>query len=449
MNFENAYLHDMVCEGIRRGYEKKHKIDDNIVKTLVVMRKKFEAGFYTVPLVPLYTAHVLKKYVEFRKQASSSPYESDDFMDEYNILGSTSISSMIALDLILGTRVFSLAKKFFFRKHKNISYAQAYQTLEWKHLDLLLLTVFFNVPFYTSYSQLPKFTSDWEFASMGALFSTRVAKAFNLDEHDAETLFISALIKDVGKSALYWEMPLAGESNKRFINGYPEIQLDDELFDEVVWQYHPVISSQIAEVWGFSPDVIQTVIKHHEGSAVDDELITTEVRLLKFVNEMTDYISKNGLASLNMSYLAGLRDKLKLINVNENMLETLVDLIKNTKLQNMDQSLIDVESNISTMTTSYERLGADQSTYVVTPDSPFFQVNLLQDAKDKQQEFYGDFFFRQGESKEEFLERACQVRLLNAFYKAKDTNELAANLGTSVADVEAQLDKIQILEIRK
>ncbi|MBF0105835.1 MAG: HDOD domain-containing protein [Deltaproteobacteria bacterium] len=444
---DNEYSYDILIENVRKDYERNHIIDDDVIKTFSVLRKKFENSRLSLPLVPLYVSGILEKYIDFRTDQLASPYSNDDFMNQYNVLGSMSVSSHICLDPILGPHIFHYAKRFFFKKLPQVTYKECFQTLDWQQLDDLLMVMFFNVPLFSSYSQLPEFTSRWEFASMGALYATRVAKAFKLPEQEEEELFLATLIKDVSLPALYWEFPILKSSEfLRSIKENSDIKIDKDLFDAIKWHFHAHLSSKIAKEWGFSHHVVEAIENHHLPVSETTNL-SIGVRRLKFINELTNYVIKNGVRDLSADKLKNWQIKLGMSDLNSVALEELCELIKTTRLVNMDQSLVDIESNTMGVVTEYETLDADKDTFIMTPDSPYFQVNLLQDAKDKKQELFNAYFFNKDETEKDYLKKMARLRLLNALYKTENLDEVAAELQTTIKELEKELDNIQITEI--
>lgn len=369
--------YDLEFESIRKTYEEKGRsVDRSLATILGKIRRRFESGSFQIPLSPLYLETTLKYYLDFK--GDGEPYDNLDVdFSSYNVLGYNSINSYICRDVVLGLYFNDIAKKVFCRDNPKITYTEVFEKLSWSHLEYLFVLVFSNVDLFTGYQDALELQKSWEFSAMGALFSTRLSEVLGLDAETSEKLFLSLLLKDIGRFLIYWEFPrVEGEENKRSLKSDPDIQIDEDLFQSILYHLHPLLSYQISQKYGFSNEISEDILYHHV-HADDLRKVSITVKYHKLINKMIDF----GVCNLDSKKMLEFCDDIRL-DIKDFLLDEFLAKVQSIDIGNLDRSLIDPESGTMGRTTGYEVLDDEKGGYFVNTDNIYFHVNMLQEVKD-------------------------------------------------------------------
>lgn len=411
-------------------YEKRgHKVDDVVEEILQHLTHKFQKGNFVIPLVPFYLHGILESILDHQaspQQEIITGAVQDHVL--FPVLGNHSFCGCVARDPVLGYQVFKFAKKIFFRNRPDISYQEVFSRLGWGQFDDLFALIFNRVPLFPNYRDLPHFQKNWEFASIAGLLMTRLTQVINLDEKSAEENFLTVLMSDLGKAVIYWELPRSdhGREGERYLRGagprmdpkthqkITDLKLNDDLFKEIIWHWHSLVSGRAITDAGLGERVAQHIFNHHQpGAAVPNDL-----RLVKFIYRVTNHIIKNGLCyyERDQELLTQWSEDYSL-GLSQTAIENFITLVAQTEFGILETGIYNEESNRNAVE-------GGQSIYD-SVDDLHSHVHILHAVKSKLLDFDRAYLFPAEGKGTEHVKKLKRVNIMDALLIHDEPAELA------------------------
>ena len=219
------------------------------------------------------------------------------------------IAGIIQKDMGMTTQILKLVNSSFFGFFKKISNpVQAVSLLGLDTIKTLVLShkIFSALKF--DRKDLVSFEQLWEHSTLTAVFSRHIARS--IDKNDKafiEDAFMTGFLHDIG--ILILASKLTEEYEKVLKH---TLNSDQELWKteyELMGTSHAEIGAYLLSLWGFSENIIEAILYHHQVKIFGDEpksLIFVVHLADAFSLHLNPALNKKGLARLNQNYLKAL-----------------------------------------------------------------------------------------------------------------------------------------------
>lgn len=206
----------------------------------------------------------------------------------------SSFESLFRKDPILTARLLRLVNSSYFGfRNKISSIPQAIVMIGYQSLKNLVIAASISRIVKGSYPGYGfKDTGLWQHSFMTATWAERIASQLGWSKDDAQRIFVSGLLHDIGK--LVMSSYLTGHIKEMLVS---LIETRGNLVyaeKNLVGIDHAEIGACVAEKWNFSPQLADVIKKHH--ISLSDRNPDEETALLKLVDHL---INRTGVGMYN------------------------------------------------------------------------------------------------------------------------------------------------------
>lgn len=288
-------LYSVSDQSLPHAWERvKKKYFEKTGKELTDSQKRifgaFKRQLYRVffpPILP-FPAAIFLDSIRRNKPHCKYLHEIVDF-----VLHGETLAGFLARDNLWAPFALSKANLFFFKESPATNFLDCMNRLTIDQFEIIFLVGIVVGGVYTNELELPDLCKHSEFSSRGVLLA-RALKAHLPSDINFDHLEMVVLLQGVGHHVLYTCLQPSTRNGAEIDKEDPETSvsdlfygaLDEQLFTDMNYELHPVVSAVMATRWNFPKQVVDVLLEHHEKPTENMSPLCAMLKIINFFSDL-------------------------------------------------------------------------------------------------------------------------------------------------------------------
>jgi len=368
-----------------------------------------------------------------------------------------SLAGFLSRDLYFGPFIFFAANMLYFAEKPFQNLEDCFDSLTFAQFKNLFLLACVQNGIYEIETDIPRLQQHADFSSLSCLFVRELERELKNNvpsEINFSILYQACLLQGVGQYVLFAKLRSSilnyDTSHLENDDDSSTSALDSQLFREILWSLHPVVSAIIGANWLFPKAVLDILLTHHDHPV---SRVNPNTALLKIINFFVDKdfpkIEKADLDDLMKAYPQVKIPAEALYKVSQKLAEIKTDLYErsSTLIEENNQALAEhfALGSKKPAETGKPHIAPEKNLQAPLKRSDFrfdpkFQAILKNVAHERYERLLADMLLAQkNEPLKKLTERQAAFNLGLSYLLSKNIEDVAKDFGISVDEVLLRL----------